>query len=118
MGAARIGKIRMKAGGAEVRVLRRDLPNNQGTENYSGKIIECARNIAGYGQPGSELTGFVVLGLYADGATSIGWRYDATASVVPRAMLPGWVSEVLRRDIITHVEAAETYNRANGFDPE
>lgn len=113
MSAARIGRIRMKNGGAEVRLIRQETPNPDG-ENWRGDIVRCARNIAGHSKPGSELVGFVVLGLFADGATSIGWRYDYERAMVPRAVLPAWIAEVIRRDLITHPEAVETFNRFEG----
>lgn len=117
MGLARIGKIKLKAGGAEVRVLHRDSPNLNG-ENWQGEVVKSARAVAGFDEPGSELVGFVVLGLYSDGRTSIGWRYDGNRSPIPRAMLPAYVAEVIRRDIITQTEACDVVNRANGFVPD
>lgn len=43
MSAARIGKITMKAGGAEVRVIRQETPN-AGDSNWRGEIIKHARH--------------------------------------------------------------------------
>ena len=114
MSAARIGKVRMKSGGAEVRVLRRELVDQ------SAKIIKYARKIAEMSKPGEALVGFVTIGLFEDGKTSIGCHYDPTTSVVPRALLPTWVAEVIRRDLITAHEAEDVaitvVNRLNGFE--
>lgn len=46
MAAVRIGKIRMKNGGAEVRLLRQELPNYDGEENWAGKLVAGARQAA------------------------------------------------------------------------
>lgn len=116
MSQARIGKIRMKAGGAEVRVLHRP----QGDQ--SAKIIRHAHVIAKMSEPGSELVGFVTIGLFNDGKTSVGCHYDPKTGVVPRAMLPAFVAEIIRRDLITAAEAEEVactvVNRANGYEPD
>jgi hypothetical protein len=112
MSAARIGKITMKNGGAEIRLIRQERKDEGGAENWQGRIVTCARNIADYSEPGSELCGFVVLGLYSDGANAIGWRYDGKRSPIPRALLPAYVAEVIRTDLVTQVEAVEVFNRS------
>lgn len=117
MAAARIGRIRLKSGGAEVRLIRQETPD-PGDENWRGKIIEAARAISGFDEPGSELVGYVVVGLFSDGACSTGWRYDAKRSPIPRALMPAYVAEIIRRDVVTHVEAVETVNRANGWETD
>lgn len=114
MAHARIGRIRMKDGGAEVRVLRQERTDpgiNGGMENWRGDIERCARNCVGYARPDSPLVGFVVVGLFGDGMVSMGWRHDADRSPIPRSLLPAYVAEQIRRDLVTHVETVETYNR-------
>lgn len=115
MGLARIGKIRLKAGGAEVRILRRDTPDDDGRENWRGKIVDNARGIASYSQPDSELVGYFVMGLFSDGSSSVAFRYDPKRSPIPRALLPAYIAEVLRRDMITYGEAVEVVNRTLGL---
>lgn len=121
MSAARIGKIKLKSGGAEVRVLHRDAPNLNG-DNWRGDIVRHAREIAGLGSPGSDLVGFVVIGLFSDGCSSLGYAWDKDRVPVPRTLLPAYVAEVIRRDLITSNEAesvaCRVVNRANGFDPD
>jgi len=114
MGLARIGKVRMKSGGAEVRLIRQERTDAGGTENWRGDILRCAKKCVEYSEPGSELVGFVVLGLYSDGASSVGWRHDPARAVIPRALLPAYVEEIIRRDLVTHPEAVETFNRIEG----
>lgn len=111
-----IGRVRMKAGGAEVRVIRQPDAAN----NLRGVIVDHARKLANMGKPGGELVGFVWIGLYGDGTSSVGCRYDPKTSPIPRALLPAYVEEVIRRDLVTAAEAEDVackiVNRANGFD--
>ena len=111
MAAARIGRIRMKAGGAEVRVIHQERKDDSGKENWRGQIIEGARRIANFSEADSELVGYFVIGLYSDGSSSTGWRYDAKRSPIPRALMPSYVAELIRRDMVTQVEAVEVFNR-------
>ena len=67
--------------------------------------------IAGYATDEAPLAGYIVLGMYADGRTAMGYRYDSDVpNIVPRALLPAWVAEVLRRDIIAESEARDVFN--------
>lgn len=117
MAHARIGKIRLKAGGAEVRVLRNVAADP--ADNLRGKIIGHAKMIADMGKPGSELVGFITIGLFADGKSTVGCRFDPNSSPIPKSLIPSWAAEILRRDLITSAEAEEVactvVNRANGF---
>lgn len=109
----------MKAGGAEVRVLTTPTPN-LGDENWRGKIIDAARRVAGFDEEGSALVGYVVIGLFSDGTSSLGYRWDKDRTPIPRTLMPTYIAEVIRRDLITAVEADEVachvVNRANGWE--
>ncbi len=96
MSAARIGKIRLKSGGAEVRLLRQQ--TREDGENYRGLIIEHARMVAEY-TPQAEMVGFVLIGLFSDGSYSSSTRLDASAAL-GRTMLPSYIAEVVRRDVL------------------
>jgi hypothetical protein len=121
MSAVRIGKIRLKSGGAEIRVLNRAAPNPDG-QNWRGELLRDARKIGEMGEPGSDLVGFVIVGVFSDGTSTIGARWDKARCPIPKALLPSWVAEVLRRDMITTCEAeriaCDVVNRANGFIEE
>lgn len=106
---ARIGRVRMKDGGAVVRVLDRKLDSPNG-ENWRGKIMENARAVASFDQEGSELVGYLLLGIYSDGQSSFGFRYDAERCPIPRSLIPSWIAEIVRRDMITVPEAADKFN--------
>lgn len=106
---ARIARIRMKNGGAEVRVLRRE-PINPDGEDYRGKVVENARRVAEMATDEAPLVGYVLVGLYRDGTTSVGYRYDLNDCPVPRMILPEWIAEIIRRDMITAPEARDVFN--------
>jgi hypothetical protein len=102
---ARIGRIRMKNGGADVRVLNRE-PINPDGEDWRGKIVANARTISEQG----SLAGFVVVGFFEDGTYSIGYRYDPPRCPVPRTLIPAWIEDMLRPDMLMNVEAREVFN--------
>lgn len=109
---ARIGKVRLKSGGAELRIFDR-VAKDLGGENWCGKIVENARTIAGYDAEDSRLVGYFILGLFSDGSHSTAYRYDPKRSPIPRRLPPGYVTEALREDMITvpaiqrHVEDSQ-----------
>lgn len=101
---ARIGRIRMKSGGADLRVLHTPMPNADGEENWRGKMIENAKGIASYE---GDLDGYVVIGLWRDGRRSLAYRFSPR---IPRELMPSYVAEMLRREEIVKHEARETFN--------
>lgn len=105
----RLRRVRMKNGGADVRVLDLPKPNPEG-EDWRGSIIASARQIGEYVSDEKPLVGYVILGLYGDGTTSLGWRYDFEICPIPRALLPAWLAEVVRRDLISECEARDVFN--------
>jgi hypothetical protein len=106
---ARIGRVRMKNGGADVRVLDREAVNSKG-EDWRGSVVSNARKIAEQATADAPLVGYLVLGIYGDGCSSIGYRYDYAKSPVPRMLIPAWIAEIVRRDIITEPAAADKFN--------
>ena len=109
MFAARIGRIRMKSGGADIRVLDRKATHPEG-ENWQGKMVENAKAIADMSTDQQPLAGYLTLGIFADGSTAMGFRYDMDNCAIPRALLPSWVAEVLRRDLLTAPEAERMFD--------
>lgn len=100
--AGRIGKVRMKATGFEFRVI--EGPTDPESD-YGARMIDNARQIASW----PEMTGYVVMGLYRDGTSSVGIRWSDEC-VVPRALAPAWIAEILRRDLITAAEAEGVFH--------
>jgi hypothetical protein len=111
MSAARIGKITLKSGGASVRVLHQATPNKDGTENWAGALMETARTAVNHtdGESG-PVVGFVVAAFYSDGSTWVDYRWGAE-SPINRALLPGYIAEVVRRDLLMEGEARDTFNK-------
>jgi len=106
----RLRTIRYKDGRAPLTVLHnRPAPN--GENDWRGKLIENAKAIAELGEEDSALCGYVVLGIYADGKTSLGFRYDSRQRhSIPRTMIPSWIAEVVRRDIVAGPEARAVFD--------
>lgn len=61
----------------------------------------------------------MVLGFFSDGSVSSGFRWNNKRSPIPRSLMPAYVAEVVRRDLVTSPEAeevaAKVVNRANGY---
>lgn len=111
MNGGRIRRIRFKDGRPDVEVLRNSYPDPDG-ENWRGDIIRQARTLADYSEPGSELCGFVMIGMYSDGTSSVGWRRDPERIRVPRYLMPAYVSEIVRDSLLTQQTACDVINRA------
>lgn len=107
--AARIGRIRMKNGGADVRVLQSAL-GIDGADDWRGAIVRNARGVAEMGTKDAPLVGYILLGMFSDGGVSFGYRYDPEAMPIPRALLPAWVAEVTRREMVTATEVREVFH--------
>lgn len=99
MGHLRIRRVRFKNGGPDIRVIRQETPD-KGGENWKGKVVEHARSIAEYSRPSAELIGFVTIGLYSDGSYSMGSRWDADRSLIPARLMPSYIAELIREELI------------------
>jgi hypothetical protein len=106
---ARIGRVRMKNGGADVRVIDRQAVNSDG-EDWRGTLLRNARAVADFATDDVPLIGYLLVGLYADASSSVGFRYDMDRCAVPVSRVPAWVAELLRRDMITKRQAEETFD--------
>ena len=93
---ARIRSVKMKNGGADIAML--PTPVNHEGENLRGKMIEHARIIA---DNEGDMDGFIVIGFWADGARSMGFRVPQR---IPRELLPAYVAEMVRTDACTEHE--------------
>lgn len=102
--AARIRSIRPKNLSTNVVVFPTPMPDDGGDENWRGKMIEHAKNIAGNE---GNLNGFLVLGLWDDGRRSLGFRFT---SHISRELLPAYIAEIVRTDIVTQWEAENTFD--------
>lgn len=101
---ARIGRVRMKSGGADVHVFHN--PNAVG-EHALTVIERHARDIAGFSEPDSELVGSVVIGMFSNGRTTMGFRCPDTMG---RTLATAWLIEAIRRDIVTAAECEDVFD--------
>ncbi len=90
----RIGRVRMKSGGAEVRVIDATPPRTK----FGAALMMNARTVA---TNWHHLAGYVMVGWDRAGGYTMGWRYDPKDGGVPPALLPSWMAEVVRREIVT-----------------
>ena len=98
---ARIRSVRPKTGG---QLIMFPTAVNADGDNLRGKMIEHAKIISGNS---GELDGFLVIGLWADGRRSLGYRMPAR---IPREMLPAYIAEILRTDCVTDWQAGFTFD--------
>lgn len=103
MNGGRIGKVRMKNTGFEFRVIE-GVPDPE--TDFGARMLDAARYIA----QDDELVGYVVVGLTENGGYRIGFRWDHDRSPIPRTLFPSYMAEVLRREMIVDVEAAEVFD--------
>lgn len=99
----RLRTVRYKDGRAPLHVI-----HNPDTVDLMGLMQTHARNIAGYSTPGSKLDGFVMIGLFDDGSSSVGCRIpDRLLS----CLIPAYVEELMRRDMVTEPAAKREFDR-------
>lgn len=105
---ARIARVRMRDG-ASVSILPtpRNFGDPENPENWRGKLVQHAKDIADNDDPGSKLDGYIVIGMYSDGCTSIGYRMP---SRIPPCLVPAYVAELLRRDVISETAASRVFD--------
>jgi hypothetical protein len=101
--SGRIGKVRMKATGFEFRVIEgvRDPSSDIGA-----KLLEHARVIAS----AEPVAGFAIISFDTDGRYRAGFRWDKELSPIPMCLVPAYVAEVFRRELITGDEAEAVFD--------
>lgn len=98
---ARIRSVRLKHGG---NIVMFPTPIDRHNENLRGVMIGHAKMIA---ENQGELDGFLVIGLWADGTRSLGFRISPR---IPRELLPAYVAEMIRTDCVTEWQAERTFD--------
>jgi hypothetical protein len=94
----RIGRVRMKNGGADVRVLER-----KGLNPLGPAILRHADMFArnpGFG----NIVGYYIVGWTAVGKTSTCWETLDGKDQMPASRMPSLIEEVARRDLVTASE--------------
>ena len=103
MAGGRIGKVRMKETGFEFRVI----PGVEDpASDYGARLLRSARNIG----EDADLVGYVVVGLTEDGGFRSAFSWNEQKSPIPRTLFPAYMAEVLRREMITEVEAERVFD--------
>jgi hypothetical protein len=52
----------------------------------------------------------MVIGIFASGKSSVGIYHDPDNCPIPRALMPAWIEEITRRDMIVESEARDVFN--------
>jgi hypothetical protein len=93
--------------GADVHILQNPMPNTLGetAENWRGKLLENAKAVANMD---GELDGYVLIGLFSDGCSSVGYRLPGR---IPECLAAAYVGELIRRDTVVENEAERTFDR-------
>ena len=101
----RIGRVRMKNGGAEVRVFERPQMNRLGPEILRHADM-LARDV-GY----NDLVGYWIVGWTAEGKTSTCWRCLVGEPQPAACRMPSLIEEVARRDFVTEPSVRHVIDR-------
>jgi hypothetical protein len=89
----RIKRVRLKSGGVIVPL------HADEKDSAKARMIRHAREIAGSFKDG-EMVGHITLGWTKDGAYNLGYFNDGSC-LIGKSLLPSWVADILRRDMIT-----------------
>ncbi|KQN09831.1 hypothetical protein ASE85_02535 [Sphingobium sp. Leaf26] len=106
----RLRRIRFKDGRAPIEVLHtpQDFDFGDKAESLRGALMGCAKAVVGFDRSDAALDGFIVLGFFDNGTRSLGFRMPAR---IPRELLPAYVAEILRTDVITEKEATTVFDQ-------
>ena len=102
---ARIGRVRMKSG-ADVHIIQQDEPRS----NRQGEVIRHAKMVCDTSTPDDELVGHLIVGFFGSGKTTVGIYHDPETCPVPRTLVPSWLAEIARRDLIVDAEATDVFH--------
>ena len=105
--AARISRVRMKSGGAEIRVFQRP---DCGIADRRGELMRHARIVVDGSEANDALVGHMVIGFFASGKSSVGCYHDQDTCRIPRALLPAWIEDIVRREMIVDPEVRDMFN--------
>jgi len=105
---ARIARVRMKDGGADVVVL-----DGSDRCEIARDLVEQAGVYADDTDEASQLAGYVLIAFYSDNARAVAYHRPDS---IPGELLPAYVAELVRRKCVMQAEACDVVNRANGYD--
>ena len=93
LGKTKIGRVKMKAGGADVRVL--DRPQR---DNTASDMIRASTMIADFFP--DDMAGFVVVAWGSDGSHSMGYHVNTEKSPFGVGAIAAVVGDMIRRHLI------------------
>ena len=100
---ARIGRVRMKSGGADVHIIEGfALPDEESPE---ATLNRSAREAA----DGGGVAAFALTVFMSDGRVLFNWRHTDECPIA-RTLLPEYIGELVRRYALTRHEAEETFD--------
>ena len=103
---ARIGRVRMKNGGADVRLIEGFAPRSREEEETpEATLLRSAREISAEG----PVACFAIVSFSSEGKVAFNWRFT-DESPIARTLLPSYISELVRRYMITREEASVRFN--------
>jgi hypothetical protein len=80
------------------------------------KFVKWSREIAIDRMP--DMVGFVVIAWDKTGGTNVAADTSAAESPIPRALLPSWIKEIVRRDLVTENEVYRTLREVGLLAPD
>ena len=108
MSAARIGRVRMKSGGADVRVL----PSVERGEMEAAFMAQASHALS----DGRPVVAFALVAMYDDASFYSAARTQFGDMPFNRYAFVGMVTEAVRDDLINYETARGIVNKANGYD--
>jgi hypothetical protein len=101
---ARIGRVRMK-GGADLHILKTTLPTEPA--GIEARAVNHLRKIASWSNDQAPLDGYMLIGMFGDGTTSV--AFSLPDRLTP-TLAAAWLTEIIRRDLITEREAERVFD--------
>lgn len=108
MAHAKIGRVRMKAGGAELRLIHQETPNSGG-ENWGGELAAFGRRMAADAPADGGIVGYVAVAFFGNGMTCTNYKWG-DESPCSRTLLPTLIGELVRRDVVMETEARHVFD--------
>ena len=99
----RISRVRMKDGGADVRVLK----SGGGLSTRAKLLLEYARQTAAIRDKDGDFAGFLILAWGSNGWFTVSGDVATKESRIPINLLPAWVEETVRREFVTGREVRQ-----------
>lgn len=99
-----ISRVRMKDGGADVHVLGRNVAD---LSPRAAQMVDYARRAITVLQ--GDIAGFVIVAWDPEGLNTVGADMSGQ-NLIPRSLLPSWVADVVRRELVTAPEIREIVN--------